>query len=321
MGMSVDIKKLYFWCGIFLAYCLAAVYLDFYLALAAPVVITLIWVGINKPKYLLYFLAFTTPLSVHLIDERYSTVNLSIPTEPIIILLFIGVLLKLISSRTLKFPEVSVMLSVLIIADFGWLLVTAITSTMPLISVKYVLMKSWYLVVFYFLLSRYFQHESMAKKFIWLFTISIVLLAAYTLFMHSQGGFSRSYAYTAMRPFLPDHGMYAACVSFVVPVLFVFALHGSWLKYGLWLRVVCVLLFLFLVVAVALSFTRASWVSLVAALGIYALLRMKIRFHYLVLIALVGGAYLASNMDNLLTGLSRNKKESDDNIENHLQSV
>ena len=321
MGMSVDIKKLYFWCGIFLAYCLAAVYLDFYLALAAPVVITLIWVGINKPKYLLYFLAFTTPLSVHLIDERYSTVNLSIPTEPIIILLFIGVLLKLISSRTLKFPEVSVMLSVLIIADFGWLLVTAITSTMPLISAKYVLMKSWYLVVFYFLLSRYFQHESMAKKFIWLFTISIVLLAAYTLFMHSQGGFSRSYAYTAMRPFLPDHGMYAACVSFVVPVLFVFALHGSWLKYGLWLRVVCVLLFLFLVVAVALSFTRASWVSLVAALGVYALLRMKIRFHYLVLIALVGGGYLASNMDNLLTGLSRNKKESDDNIENHLQSV
>ena len=319
--MSVDIKKLYFWCGIFLAYCLAAVYLDFYLALAAPVVITLIWVGINKPKYLLYFLAFTTPLSVHLIDERYSTVNLSIPTEPIIILLFIGVLLKLISSRTLKFPEVSVMLSVLIIADFGWLLVTAITSTMPLISAKYVLMKSWYLVVFYFLLSRYFQHESMAKKFIWLFTISIVLLAAYTLFMHSQGGFSRSYAYTAMRPFLPDHGMYAACVSFVVPVLFVFALHGSWLKYGVWLRVVCVLLFLFLVVAVALSFTRASWVSLVAALGVYALLRMKIRFHYLVLIALVGGGYLASNMDNLLTGLSRNKKESDDNIENHLQSV
>ena len=151
--MSVDIKKLYFWCGIFLAYCLAAVYLDFYLALAAPAVITLIWIGINKPKYLLYFLAFTTPLSVHLIDERYSTVNLSIPTEPIIILLFIGVLLKLISSRTLKFPEVSVILSVLIIADFGWLLVTAITSTMPLISVKYVLMKSWYLVVFYFLLS------------------------------------------------------------------------------------------------------------------------------------------------------------------------
>ncbi len=321
MGLSVDIKKLYFWCGIFLAYCLAAVYLDFYLALAAPAVITLIWVGINKPKYLLYFLAFTTPLSVHLIDERYSKVNLSIPTEPIIILLFIGVLLKLISSRTLKFPEVSVMLSVLIIADFGWLLVTAITSTMPLISAKYVLMKSWYLVVFYFLLSRYFQHESMAKKFIWLFTISIVLLAAYTLFMHSQGGFSRSYAYTAMRPFLPDHGMYAACVSFVVPVLFVFALHGSWLKYGVWLRVVCVLLFLFLVVAVALSFTRASWVSLVAALGIYALLRMKIRFHYLVLISLVGGGYLASNMDNLLTGLSRNKKESDDNIENHLQSV
>jgi|TARA_B110000902_G_C14294457_1_gene582622 putative inorganic carbon (HCO3(-)) transporter len=321
MDMSLDIKKLYLWSGVFLAYCLAAVYLDFYVALAAPAVIVTFWVGINKPKYLLYFLAFSTPLSVHLIDERYSSVNLSIPTEPIMILLFIGVMLKLISSRTLKFPEVSVILSVLIIVDFGWLVVTAINSTMPIISAKYVLMKSWYLVVFYFLLSRYFQQESMAKKFIWLFTVSVVLLASYTLFMHAQGGFSRSYAYTAMRPFLPDHGMYAACISFVVPVLFVFAIHGSWLKYGVWVRVLCVILFLFLVLAVALSFTRASWVSLLAALGIYALLRMKIRFHYLVIIAVVGVAYLASNLDNLLTGLSRNKNESDDNIENHLQSV
>jgi O-antigen ligase len=213
------------------------------------------------------------------------------------------------------------MLSILILADFGWLVITAINSTMPIISAKYILMKSWYLVVFYFLLSRYFQQESMAKKFIWLFIVSAVLVAAYTLFNHGLGGFSRSYAYTAMRPFMPDHGMYAACISFVVPVLFVFAIHGSRLKYGVWLRVFCVILLLFLIVAVALSFTRASWVSLVVALGIYILLRLKVRFHYLLILGVVLVVGVASNLDNLLTDLSRNKNESDDNIENHLQSV
>ena len=319
--MSLDIKKLYLWCGIFLAYCFATVYLELYVALALPAVVAALWLGITKPKYILYLLAFSTPLSVHLIDERYSTVNLSIPTEPLIILLFVGVLLKLISTRTLRLPEVTVMLSILLIVGFGWLVATAINSTMPIISAKYILMKSWYLVVFYFLLSRYFKNESVAKKFIWLFIVAVVIVAGYTLFKHSLGGFSRSYAYTAMRPFLPDHGMYAACISFAVPVLFVFAIRGSSLKYGVWLRVICVFLFIFLVVAVALSFTRASWVSLVAALGIYVLLRLKVRFHYLILLGVLVVGGVLSNLDNLLTDLSRNKNESDDNIENHLQSV
>jgi len=321
VNLSLDIKRLYASVAVFFVYCMAAVYFEVYAALVLPAVLLLGWIAITKPKYILYFLAFATPLSVHLIDERYSSINLSLPTEPLIILLFVGVLLKMLRTKKLIVPEVTALLSILILVDFAWMTVTAIFSTMPIISAKYVLMKSWYIGVFYFLLSRYFQNESVAKRFVWTFIVSVVILSLYTLVIHAGGGFSRAYAYTAMRPFLPDHGMYAACISFVVPVLFVFTIHGKHLGYSTPLRVVCAVLFVFMVLAVALSFTRASWLSLVISLALYIVFLLKIKFKYLILIALVAVGALLSNMDNLLTDLSRNKKESDDNIENHLQSV
>ena len=300
---------------------MGSVYLDMLPLLGLPVAIALGWVFVTKPKYIFYFLAFATPLSVHLIDERYSTVNLSLPTEPLIILLFIGVILKLCVSAKITVPEVKSILAILLITDFSWMVITAVFSTMPIISIKYVLMKSWYFVVFYFLAVRFFQNREVAKKFIWIFISSVIILSIYTLVIHSQGGFSRAYAYTAMRPFLPDHGMYAACISFVVPVLFVFALHGHRMNYSPFVRGLSLFLFLFMVVAVALSFTRASWISLVISLGIYFLFRINVRFKHLVVVGVMAVGFLFSNLDNLMTDLSRNKKESDDNIENHLQSV
>lgn len=321
MSSSISLKYLYGIALSFVAICLIAFAFDFLYILALPFVVFAAWVFVTKPKYILYFLAFSTPLSVHLIEERISTINLSLPTEPLIIGLFVVVLLKLLKSKSLRLPEIQTLLSILIITDFSWLLFTAFTSTMPLISAKYVLSKAWYLVVFYFLLARVFQNQKNARIFMWCFISAVIILAGYTLYNHAAGGFSRDYAYTAMRPFLPDHGMYAACISFAIPSLFVFSLYGEYFKYSAFVRLLAFALFLFLVLAVALSFTRAAWLSLAVAFGVYALLLLKIKFRYVVTLALLGVAVLFTNFDNLLTDLSRNKKESDDNIENHLQSV
>ena len=282
MELSLDIKRLYTLVGLFFVYSLAAVYFDLLFLLAAPAVLALLWLTITKPKLILYFLAFATPLSVHLIDERVSTINISLPTEPLIILLFIGVVFKAFIAQKLLVAEVTTILSLIILADFSWLVVTAVNSSIPLISAKYVLMKSWYIVVFYFLLSRYFQNHDMIKKYLWCLIVSVIILTLYTLYNHASGGFSREYAYTAMRPFLPDHGMYAACISFIVPILFVFTLHGNSLGYGKILRIVCALLFVYMVIAVALSFTRASWLSLATALLFYLLFLGNVRLKHII---------------------------------------
>lgn len=321
MNFWTDIKHLYFWTVSFLLACLIGVSYEFYYVFLIPPAVFLIWILVNKPIYIVYLLALSTPLSVHLIDERYSSINLSIPTEPLIILMYLGIILKLIKAKKLPLQDFRILLSVLLLVDFSWLTITALTSTLPIISAKYVIMKSWYLVVFYFLLTKFFQREQLIKRFMWFFIAAVFVLVVYTLWQHGQEGFGRAAAYTAMRPFLPDHGMYAACISFVVPVLFVFAIHGNQLNYGPILRIICGLLFLFLVLAVALSFTRASWVSIVVSIFIYIAMLFNIRFHHLGLVGiLVIGAMFYNSVD-IQTNLSRNKKESDDNIENHLQSV
>lgn len=318
---KVQIAKAYALAAVFLASAIASVIFEFYYLLGLPLLMLVVMVMVNRPTYILYFLALSTPLSVHLIEERVSTVNLSIPTEPLIIMLFMLTVLSLLRRRSLRLPELTTALSILIIADFSWVVITSVTSSVPLISLKFVISKAWYLVVFYFLLSRVFHDQRKIKIFIWCFIASATILVLYTLYQHSLGSFSRSYAYTAMRPFLPDHGMYAALISFVVPVLFVFAVHGKVFNYSIATRLIAGGLFLLFVLAVALSFTRASWVSVVAAFGIYALLRLRFPFKGVVVMAVLGIGVLLANMDSILTDLSRNKKESDDNIENHLQSV
>jgi putative inorganic carbon (HCO3(-)) transporter len=318
---NLHIRWIYLAAFLMLAVGFIAIALDALWLLSLPLVPVVYYFVVYKPQYVLYFLAFSTPLSVHLFEERISTINLSIPTEPLIILLVVLVLFKILKAKSFKQPELTAALSLILISDLAWVFITSLTSTMPLISFKFLVSKIWYLVVFYFLLSRLFQNVRFAKVFIWCFVLATVILATYTLYMHSKGSFSRDYAYTAMRPFLPDHGMYAACISFSVPILFVFSLHGGVLKYNLFQRAFAAGLFLYMTLAVALSFTRASWVSLVIAFAVYAVLQLKIRFKYLVFLAVFVVGALAYNFDDILTDLSRNKKESDDNIENHLQSV
>ncbi len=315
-----NIRIFYFLSILFIAVSLIAVFFEFYVLLALPLVVILLLVFVYKPKLLLYFLPFATPLSIQL-SASQNIFSLSIPTEPIIILLFIGVLFKLLQARSIPLDIFTSLLSILIITDFTWLIVSSLSSTMPLISLKYILSKMWYLVVFYFLLVHLFNKQKVVKIFMWCFISATVILALYTLYNHSLGSFSRSYAYTAMRPFLPDHGMYAAAVSFAVPILFVFAIHGQSLKYSMPTRVIAFALCAFLILAVALSFTRASWLSLVVAFAVYLALILKIKFRYLIFLSIIAVGFLAVNFEDLFTELSRNKSESDDNIEEHLQSV
>ncbi|MFY0642832.1 MAG: O-antigen ligase family protein [Bacteroidia bacterium] len=293
---------------------------EFYYLLLLPPLILLIYVFIKKPVYIVYFLAFATPLSIQL-SEMGEGLSLSLPTEPLIILLFFGLLLKSIKAKAIDLRILKTTLAILLLTDLTWMAITSLSSTMPLISLKYLVSKSWYLAVFYFLLTPLFRKHKVVKTFMWSFIIAVVLLAMYTLYNHSAGGFSRSYAYTAMRPFLPDHGMYAAMISFAVPILFVFARYGNKLNYSSFTRLFALGLCAFIVLAVALSFTRASWLSLVISFGIYIALLLKIKFRYLLFIGLGALAYLSVNFDDIVTELSRNKSESDDNIEEHLQSV
>ena len=304
----------------FLACFLTGVYFNNLYIAALPAVLLFIWLLITQTKQMLFFTVFAVPLSIP-VNDIGGGFGMSFPTEPIIIIVFFGVILKLINGATFDKKILFSALSIIIGVDLLWTLITSISSSMPLVSFKFLLSRTWYIVIFYFLFATFFKQSKSIKLFIWLLGVSISLLAVYTIYNHSKGSFTRGFAYAAMQPFLPDHGMYAALVAFLIPPFIVFAIWGFHLKQGIPARIIAFVITLFLTLAVILSYTRAAWLSLVASGALMAAIMLGIRFRTIIIgMVAAAGIYFYMQTD-IQTQLSRNKQGSADDIEAHVSSI
>jgi O-antigen ligase len=315
-----DIKYLYGVPLLFVLGALLATVFEGYFFWLIPPAVVLLYFLIDKPGAMLYFLAFTSPISLNMSD-RYSEINLSLPNEPLIILLMLGLVLKWIKSGSLYFPEIRNALGLILAIDLLWVAISAANSTMPIISAKFLLSRFWYIAVFFFFLTRFFKNTQRIKTFIWFLTFGILIVAVYTILNHSQYGFTRHFAYTASRPFLPEHCMYAAMLSFAVPPMLVFALHGHVLNLSYFTRIVAAVIMVVITVGVVFSFTRAAWLSLVVSFGIYFVLITKIHYRYVFFAFLLIIGAVLYKFDSINEDLSRNKKQSANHMDDHLKSA
>ncbi|MBO6517108.1 MAG: O-antigen ligase family protein [Bacteroidia bacterium] len=304
---------------LYLALCLVCFSFEFYYIAALPLVPLFLYVLFHHTDKLILLLALLTPLSVPIKDIG-GGIGLSLPTEPLILLLFGGVLFKLFSGKTFDKRVLTNPIVVVALLNMAWLYITTITSTQPLVSFKYSLSYTWYVVVFLLLLSHFFKKKQTITVFIWLFSIATLVLTLYTLKNHAAEGFTRLYAYTAMRPFLPDHGMYAAAISFCIPPMLVMGIFGRKMRMT-WFGILAALTVgIIITLGVVFSFTRASWLSLVVAIGVFALLMAKVKFKTVVTVgvSLLGLFLVFQSL--IFSELARNKQDSDDDIGSHLQS-
>jgi putative inorganic carbon (HCO3(-)) transporter len=316
---DINLKRFYIWLAVFLAFSGVSIALGFYYVLFVPLALLALYFVIFDAEKVIYFLAFAVPLSIPVKDVG-GGLGMSLPTEPLIVMLFVGFVFKLFTGSGFSKAIIKNSLTLIVLADLLWLLVTVLTSSMPIISLKYFLARTWFVVVFYLALSHLFKKFKAIHIFMWAFSIATAILVIYTLINHAEGAFTRYYAYTAMRPFLPDHGMYAAAISFCIPPLFVYAVYGHVFKFNFATRAFALFLFTIIVTGVILSFTRASWLSVAGAFGLFFLMLLGIKFRTIVLTAIFGLGVFVLLQQDVLNELSRNKNESADNIEEHLNS-
>ncbi|MBI1306613.1 MAG: hypothetical protein GC181_08370 [Bacteroidetes bacterium] len=292
---------------------------EFYFSALLPLVPVFIYFIFYHTDKLIYFLAFCTPLSIPVKDIG-GGVGMSLPTEPLIVFLFLGFAFKIMSGKSLQIKLLKNPIVLLVLLNVVWLIITSCTSVRPLISAKYTLSHIWYVFIFLIVLAHFFKDLKRIRIFLWAFSIATSFLVLYTLKNHAAEGFTRLYAYTAMRPFLPDHGMYAAAISFVIPVMMVFALFGKRAKMNWFWIGMAIILFVIITVGVIFSFTRASWLSLVVAIGVMVLLLFRVKYRTIIGVGISAIAILLLFQNTILIELSRNKQDSDDDIEEHLQS-
>jgi O-antigen ligase len=270
-----------------------------------PIGLLAIYFAIFQTEKLFLSLAFLTPLSIN-IEEYTDSFGLFLPTEP----LLFGLML-LLSAFQLKrsFLPVHFWRSPLIwtvIIYLLWLLMSAITSSQPIVSLKYILARLWFIVPILFFGTHFFQKRSNRNTFIWLFIIANVIVILYTLIHHSYYGFGEKEGHWVMSPFYKDHTIYGASVALILPLavgLYAYKKHNPLIQLTLISLIVIIL------VGLILSYTRAAWLSVIGSIGIAVVLYYKVSWKPIALITGIAILFIIIRWDQIQMELERNKYE------------
>jgi O-antigen ligase len=200
----------------------------------------------------------------------------------------------------------------------AWMIITTLTSTMPLVSLKFLISKMWFLCSFYFLATQLFKNYKNVKRYLWLYMIALTIVIFYTVYSHAQLGFAEQPAHTAMVPFYNDHTSYGAVLAMFIPVLIAFLYNKN---YSRSVKLFTGILLLIYITATVLSYTRAAWVGLALALVLFIIYKLHVRFIFLAIVALAGIVYIVINREQLLIKLERNKQTSSADLAQHVQSI
>jgi len=292
---------------------------DFPWLAALPAVLLAVWAMVVVPERVLYLIAFATPLSINLEEMDLGGIGVSLPTEPLMLGLTFLMLLRIALQRgVLSEGFVRHPITWVVIAQLVWMAVCIIPSSMPVVSVKYLIARLWFVGSMFLLASLLFRDTQAMHRFIKFFVAGLVVVVLYTLYQHSLHHFAHDPAHWVMSPFFKDHTSYGAVLAFVLPFMVAaVAMPG----YSRTEKAVAFVLLSVLVVGLIFSYTRAAWLSLVGAFGLFLVMRFKVPAWVLGLLILTAGIGYYVNKDQITIALERNRKESSDDLKEHVQSI
>jgi putative inorganic carbon (HCO3(-)) transporter len=286
---------------------------------AIPIALLLVYVAFYHFEQLFLFVVMFTPLSVNIEEFVSSDVGLFLPTEP----LLFGMLLILIlnqmkknqfDARILKHP-----ISIIFILQLLWIGMTCISSEMPMVSIKFLMTKLWFIVPIFFYGVMFFKKESNVKWFVGLFIASLTIVVLYTLTNHAINGFDEESGHWVMFPFFKDHTSYGAILALIYPVFFGL-LFGR--KNSPQMRIILIGLIVLFAFAIIMSYTRAAWITLFGAFVVFLFIRFKVKFKYLAMVGAVGAIYVAVNWTSIMHSAEKNNAEhATENMNERLESM
>lgn len=265
----------------------------------------------------LLFTAFITPLSV-VINLTDSGLAVSIPAEPLLACMLFLFIIKLIYERKYDRKIARHPISIVIYLMFIWMIFTTITSEMPLVSIKYIVSRMWFVIPAYFMCAMLFKKPQNINKFIWLYVASLCIVVIYTIINHSMNGFSGKSAHWVMTPFYNDHTAYGAALAIYIVfcIAYIFMPKTSRTK-----KIAIVLISCLLLTALVLSFCRASWISVIAAIGVLVCVLLKIKFKYIAATVVVLVGLFLTFQQQIFDALERNDQDASGNLVENIQSI
>ena len=135
---------------------------NFYFYNLLPLVILVILLALFDIEKIMYLMVFSTPLAITLKELGfYNGLDMSLPSEPLMIGITLIYFLNEVShgitdKRILRHP-----ITLIIFVQMVWMLLTTFTSELPIISIKFIIARTWFLTSCYFMATQLFQQHQL----------------------------------------------------------------------------------------------------------------------------------------------------------------
>ena len=287
---------------------------------ALPVILAVLLIVIFSFDKIIYLAVLFVPLSVPLSDIMPGFgFDMYLPTEPLLFGLLIVFILKLISERGFDRQILTHPVSLAMYINLLWIFLTALTSTMPVVSFKFLMARIWFVAALYFLTAKLFSEGKNLEKYIWLYVVSLVIVIFYTLNRHlGYGLWNKEVANFVPWPFYKDHTSYGAALAMYLPFLMMFSFAGFVTRKE---KIISVVVMIILLVGFVLSYTRAAWLSFMAAAVVFVVIKLKIRFKPLFITFISVVAFILVFQNQILMSLEQNSEQSSADLRTHISSM
>lgn len=266
----------------------------------------------------MYLMALSTPFSI-IVRNQNIHLGLSLPAEPLMIMMTLLFIFHILYDWKISRQFVLHPVSIVIFIYLLWMLITSITSEIPVVSFKFLASKIWFITSCYWMVIQLFKDNyRCAIRYFNCYAVALAVVVLITTYKHALSGFAAHYAHWVMSPFYNDHTAYGAVLAFFLPIVtcFFFLPENSKNQKIFYAILICIFL-----IGFYLSFSRAAWISLVLAVGVWIVLKLRIKFSWLVAGVAIVGSLLYFYSDDILYKMSKNSQDSSGNFVEHLQSM
>jgi len=285
-----------------------------------PLALLIVVVTIFALDKLLLGIVLFTPLSLPLFEiVKGLDFNMFLPTEPLLFGILIIFILKLLIDKNIDKQIFKHPLTIIIGINLLWILISSLTSTMPVVSLKFFLSRLWFVVGFYYFAIQLFKNKKNIGIYFWLYTFSLLIVIVYAFVRQAHFGFfDQEAANYVVNPLYNDHTAYGAALTMIIPIMsgLLFLKNYTYKQ-----RIASFVVLCILVIALVFSYTRAAWLSLFLSLIVLVIivLKIKLRTFIVITVSLLVAVFLF--WTQIYMKLEKNRQDASSNFTEQLQSI
>ncbi len=270
----------------------------------------------------LLVIALLTPFAVDF--ALLPGMELSMPVEPMMILFTVMFLFRVLVERSFDRRILQHPVTIAVLAMLVWMLVTSATSQMPDVSFKYFAARLWFVIPFFFASSQIFRNSKRVKQFFYCYAISLIVVILISTAKTLGNFHDLQTLHRVMQPFYNDHTAYGCVIALFVPIAFHYMIvpdgEGKRASSTV-LRPLLMAAFALLLVGLFFSYSRAAWISVIGAIGVYFAIRMGMKVRWLALLFAFGASLFFFYQSDVLYKLGKNKQDSSYDLSGQVKSI